>query len=136
MTPETDIIPPDVRISGGGGDITTAQGHETTRESSSNNGGRGQGWCGYWVCSGHQGSGGRGRRFNRPAYTSSIWDFKGEVDYFGALLDTTVNQIEAKDQYKKFSENLKQYVIQELQNPEDIIALVWDLKEQMTTMDP
>ena len=45
-------------------------------------------------------------------------------------------QIEAKYQYKKFSENLKQYVIQELQNPEDIIALFWDLKEPMTTMDP
>ena len=44
---------------------------------------------------------------------------------FGALLGTTVDERESKYQYKKFSKKLRQYVLQELQNPEDIIVPVW-----------
>ena len=33
-------------------------------------------------------------------------------------------QREAKDQYKKFSEKLKQYILRVFQNPENIIVLV------------
>ena len=44
------------------------------------------------------------------------------------------NQREAKDQYKKSSENLKQYVFWSFHNPEDIIVLVRYLKYLMTVM--
>ena len=47
----------------------------------------------------------------------------------------TAKQRESKDQWKKISEKLKQYILQELQNPEDIIDLVLDLKDPMTVLD-
>ena len=42
---------------------------------------------------------------------------------------TTSEQREANAQYKKFSENLKQYILRVFQNPEDIIVLVRYLKD-------
>ena len=48
---------------------------------------------------------------------------------FGAVLGTMSEQREAKGQYKKFSEKLKQYILRVFQNTEDIIALVRDLKD-------
>ena len=60
----------------------------------------------------HHGRGLWGGRVNLPAYTSSIWNFKGEVDYFGAVLGTTSKQRKSKDQYKKLRENMKQYILQ------------------------
>ena len=54
-----------------------------------------------------------------------IRNFKGEVEDFGAVLGITSEQREAKDQYKKFSENLRQYILREYHNPEDIIVLVF-----------
>ena len=51
-------------------------------------------------------------RFNRTAYTPLVFNFKGEVDNFGAVLGATAEQREAKDQYKIFSDNLKHYGIQ------------------------
>ena len=53
----------------------------------------------------------------------------GEVEGFGAVLGTTYDQREAKDQYNKFSEKLKQYILRVFQNPEDIIVIVRDLKD-------
>ena len=89
----------------GEGDTTTTLGHETMRESSTRNWGQGQ------VRSGHQGCGGWSGLFNLPAYTSSIWNFRVEVDDLGEVLVTMGDQREAKDQYKKFREKLKQYVL-------------------------
>ena len=43
-------------------------------------------------------------------------------------------QIEAKGQYKKFCEKMKQYVLREFQNREDIIILVRDLKYLATVL--
>ena len=60
---------------------------------------------------------------------SSIRNFNGEVEDFGAVLGTMSEQREAKGQYKKFSEKLKQYILRVFQNTEDIIALVRDLKD-------
>ena len=44
-------------------------------------------------------------------------------------LGTTSEQIESKYQYKKFRENLSEYILQEFQNTEDIIILVRYLKD-------
>ena len=57
------------------------------------------------------------------------------MDDFGAVLGTTAEQREAKDQYKKFSENLKQYILRELHNPEDITMLVRYLKDPTTVLN-
>ena len=51
------------------------------------------------------------------------------MEDFGAVLGTTSEQREAKDQYKKFSENLKQYTLRVSHNPEYIIVQVRDLKD-------
>ena len=51
------------------------------------------------------------------------------MEDFGAVLGTTSEQREAKDQYKKFSKKLKQYILRVFQNPEDIIVLVRDFKD-------
>ena len=59
----------------------------------------------------------QGGRFNPPEYTSSIRNSKGEVEDFGVVLGTTSEQREAKDQYKKFSKNLKQYILRYFQKP-------------------
>ena len=103
-----------------------------TSESCASNGGRGCGRGGRTVRGGHKVRGRRGIHFNRPVYTSSIRNFKVEVDYFGAVLGTTSEQREAKNQYKKFSEKLKQYILIEYQNPEYIIILVRDQKYPTT----
>ena len=50
------------------------------------------------------------------------------MEDFGAVLWTTSEQREAKDHYKKFSKNLKQYILRVLHNPEDIIVLFVYLK--------
>ena len=42
---------------------------------------------------------------------SSIRNFRGEVDDFGKVLGTSADQREAKDQYKKFNQKLKQYLL-------------------------
>ena len=55
---------------------------------------------------------------------SSIKNFKGEVDDFGVVLRTTADQREAEDQYKKFNQKLKHYVLREFYDPENIIVLV------------
>ena len=52
------------------------------------------------------------------------------------VLGTTTKQREAKYQYKNFSENMKQYILQELHNPEDIIIMVRDLKYPTTVLNP
>ena len=51
------------------------------------------------------------------------------MEDFGTVLGTTYKQREAKYQYKKFSEKLKQYILREFQNPEDIIILFIYLKD-------
>ena len=48
------------------------------------------------------------------------------------VLGITAKQRESKDQNKKFSEKLKQYILQEFQNPEEIFILVRDLKDPTT----
>ena len=50
------------------------------------------------------------------------------MEDFGAVLGTMSEQREAKDQYKKFSEKPKQYILRVFQNLEDIIVLVRYLK--------
>ena len=46
------------------------------------------------------------------------------MEDFGAVLGTTPEQREAKDQYNKFSEKLKQYILRVFQNREYIIVMV------------
>ena len=128
MTLETETASPAAGSNDrDGSDATIIRASETS-ESNSGNGGRGQGRSGHTGRGGQQGCGKRGWRFNRPAYTSSIRNFKGEVENFVAVLRTTSEQREAKDQYNKFSESLKQYILRVFQNPEDIIDLVINLK--------
>ena len=108
MTMETEMSPPATESNGGDGSDATITCASETSKSNSSNGGQG---CGQGVCTGrcsHQGRGGRGGRFNRPAYTSLIRNFKVEVEYSGTVLGTTFEKKEAKDQYKTFSKNLKQ----------------------------
>ena len=57
------------------------------------------------------------------------------MEDLGAVLGATSEQIEAKDQYKKFSEKMKQYILREFQNYEDIIVLVRDLKYPTTILN-
>ena len=57
------------------------------------------------------------------------------MEDFGTVLGTTYKQREAKYQYKKFSEKLKQYILREFQNPEEIIVLVRDLKYPTTVLN-
>ena len=40
-----------------------------------------------------------------------IINFKGKIEYFEIVLGTRGEQIKAKDQFKKFGENLKQYLL-------------------------
>ena len=132
MTPETETLSHAAVSNGGDGSDTTTTRASETRESNSSNWGRGSGQGGRTRRGGYQGRDGRGRRFNRPSYTSLTRNFKGEVEHFGAVLGATSEQREAKDQYKKFSKKLKQYIIREFQNPEDIVVLVRDLKYSTT----
>ena len=127
MTPDIEI---DSSTTGGNGedrsDTKTTHAYETIK-SSARNGGR---WCGqrgHTGSGGHQGRGGWGVYFNCASYTSYIRNLKVEVDDFGAVFGTTAKQREATDQYNKFRENLKQYILWEFQSPEDIIVLVRDL---------
>ena len=108
MTPETETATPAAGSNGRDGSDTTTTRSSETIESSSSNGGQGlrKGDC--HVRGGHQGRGGLGRRFNHPAYKSSNRKFKGEVEDFGTVLGTTSEQREAKDQYRKLIEKLKQ----------------------------
>ena len=57
------------------------------------------------------------------------------MEDLGAVLGATSEQREAKDQYKKFSEKMKQYILREFQNYEDIIVLVRDLKYPTTILN-
>ena len=82
-----------------------------TSESIANNRGRKRGQGGHTIRGSHQECGVQYGRFNLPVYTSSIRNFNEEVDDFIAVLGTTAEQREAKDQYRKFSENLKQYIL-------------------------
>ena len=50
------------------------------------------------------------------------------MEDFGAVLGTTYEQREAKDQCKRFGEKLKQYILRVFHNSEDIIVMVRDLK--------
>ena len=71
MTPEMETAPTAVGSSDREGGIKTTHAHEN-RESSTSN--RGLGGCG--GRNSHQGCGGIGGQFNRPAYISSIRKFK------------------------------------------------------------
>ena len=57
------------------------------------------------------------------------------MEDFDAVLGTMCEQREAKDQYKKFSDNLKQYILRLFQNPEYIIVLVRDLKDHTIVLN-
>ena len=54
------------------------------------------------------------------------------MEEFGALLRTTAEKREAKDQYNNLSKKIKQYLLQEFYNPEDITILVRDIKYPIT----
>ena len=56
------------------------------------------------------------------------------MEQFGAVLGITAKQREAKYQFKRISENLKQYV-QEFHNPVDIIVLARDVKDPMAILN-
>ena len=117
MTQETETASPAAGSNGGDGSDATITLASETSKPNSRNWGQGRGRGGRTRRGGHQGCGWRGVRFNRPAYTSSIRKFKGEVEDFGAALGSTSEQIEDKDQNKKFREKLKHYILRVLQNP-------------------
>ena len=117
MTSETETASPAAgRNVGDVSDAKISLASET-RESNSRNGVQGRVQGGHSSRGGHQRNVRRGGRFNCPAYTSSIRNFKGEVEDFGAVLGSTSEQIEDKDQNKKFREKLKHYILRVLQNP-------------------
>ena len=103
MTPETETTSSAAGSNGGDGSDATITSASETSESNSSNGGQGRGRGDCSGRGGHQGCGARGQHFNCPSYTSSIRNFNGEVEDFGAVLGTTSEQREAKDQYKKFA---------------------------------
>ena len=43
--------------------------------------------------------------------------------------------IEAKDQFNKFNDKMKQYALREFHNPEDISVLVRDVKDPITVLN-
>ena len=135
MNPETKTAPPATGSNGGGGSDTTTTRASEMSESSSSIGGWGRSRGGCTRRGGHQGCGGRGWSFNLPAYTSSFRDFKGEVEYYGAVLGITSEQREAKDKYKKLSKKLNQYILRELHNPEYIIVMFRYLKYPTTFLN-
>ena len=128
MTLKTETASPSTGSNGGDDSDATITRASQTSESSSSNRGRRPGWGGCTGRGGHQGRGGQVGRFNRPAYISSIRNFMVEVEDFGAVLGTASRQRKSKDQCKKFSEKLEQYILREFQKPEDIIILVRYLK--------
>ena len=65
------------------------------------------------------------------AFTTEFW---GKVEKFSTVLGTTFEQRKASNLFNKYSENLKQYVIRELQNPEEIIVLVCYTKDPMARL--
>ena len=108
MTLEAETASPDAGSNcGEGSDATTTRASEMS-ESSSRNGGQGRGQGGHTGRRGHQGRRRQGERFKLLSYTLLIRNFKVEVEGFGTVLCTTSEQREVKDQYKKFSQNLKQ----------------------------
>ena len=129
MTPETETASPAAGSNDGEGSDAKITLASETSKSNSSNWGQGRGREGRTGRCGHQGRGGRGGHFNHPAYTSSIRNFKRGVADFGAVLGTTSEQREAKDQYKKFSKNMKQYILRVFQKNENIIILARDLKD-------
>ena len=133
----TEIETASLAVGSNRGDVsdTTITRDSDTSESISSNREQGHVWGGRTKRGGQQGCGGRGGRFNRPAHTSSISNFKGEMEDFGAVLGTTSEQIEAKYQYKKFIKKPKQYILIESQNPEDTIVLVRYLKDLTTILN-
>ena len=62
-------------------------------------------------------------------------ELQGRSGGFWRGLGTISEQREAKNQYKKFRKNQKQYIIREFQNPEDIIVLVRYLKDPTTILN-
>ena len=72
--------------------VTTTHASDTKSEPNARNRGKGSGQGGTTRRGGHQGRGGKGGHFNRPPYTSSIRNFKGEVDNFGSVLGTNAKQ--------------------------------------------
>ena len=118
MTPETETALSSAgRNFRNGSDAKITHASETLKKSSARNGFRQSSRGGCTERGSHQGCVGRGERFNRPAYTSSIRNFNLEVNDFGAVLGNNFEQREAKDQHKRFSKNLSQYILRELQNP-------------------
>ena len=72
----------------------------------------------------------------QPNITQTIYkNFKNQLEYFGAVLETTAEQREDKYQLNKFSDKLKQYVLQEFHNPEDIIVIVRYVEYPMDGID-
>ena len=69
--------PSDMVRSEEGGETTTNLVYEIMRESSTSNWGQGQGRGGHGWISSHQGCVWWVVLFNLPAYTLSIWKFKG-----------------------------------------------------------
>ena len=112
MTQETETASPAVGINGrDNSDARITRVYDTSKSSASK-GVKGRGWVCCAIRGGHQVSGGRVWRFNRPSYTSSISNFKGEMENFVVVLGTTAEQIEDKYQYKKLREKLKQDILQ------------------------
>ena len=89
MTLDTETaLPAPGRNGRDGSDVTITRACKTSKSSSSNKGQR-------RVQGGRTRRGGFQRhvgRFNRPAYISSIRNFKGEMEEFGGVLGTTSEQ--------------------------------------------
>ena len=93
MIPETETASPAAVINdGNGSDATITRASNTSKSSASNRVQR-RGRGVRTGRGGHQGHGGISVRFNRPAYTSSISNFKGEVENFGTVIGTTAKEI-------------------------------------------
>ena len=125
-------VPPIEAIEGANENITPNQ---NLTSNPTRNAGRGRGRGGRGERGGYQGRHGRGSgRYNRTN-TSSVLSFKGEVEGVAATLGTTAERRKIKDEFQIFSEKLKQYLLREFKNPEDIIVLVRDIKDPMTVHD-
>ena len=87
MTPETETASPAAGRNGRDSSDKKITFASDKGKSNSSNGRRGRGRGGRAGRGGHQGSGEKGGCFNRPANTSSIRNFKVEVEDFARFRD-------------------------------------------------
>ena len=114
----------------GGETTTTGTGTGTATGTASTAGTQGGGRG-----NGAQGRGSRGNRGRARGPGNTGFQFKGELEDFGAVLGTREERPNAKDQFLTFEDKLKLYVMKEYTNPQDLMPVVRDLEDPWPVME-